>query len=95
MENILWGQQAELQALPRTATINTERWIRSNRGCWDQKQRGKAPQQTALAPQTALPTAGWAAAAGQGAMAQVQLNTWLILCVFAGSPRLTGRKGTC
>ncbi|XP_040457640.1 protein FAM180B [Falco naumanni] len=32
---------------------------------------------------------GVAAAAGQGAMAQVQLNTWLILCVFAGSPRLT------
>lgn len=66
MENILRGQQVELQALPRTATRNTERRIRSNRGCWDQKQQGKTPRRTALTSGTALSTQNVAAAAGQG-----------------------------
>jgi len=66
VENILQGQQAQLQALPRTATRNTERWLHSNRGCWDQKQRLKTPQQTALASRRALLAEGVAAAATQG-----------------------------
>lgn len=43
-ENILRGQQLELQALPRAVTRNTERWIHSKRGCWDPEQHGKTPQ---------------------------------------------------
>lgn len=59
MENILRGQQAELQALPRAVTRNTERWIHSRRGCWDPKQQGKTPQRTAVASAAALSQSGW------------------------------------
>lgn len=65
MENILRGQQVKLQALPRIVTSNTERWIRSNGGCCDQKQQGKTPQQTTLPSRAAPSVAGAAAAAGQ------------------------------
>lgn len=32
---------------------------------------------------------------GSAAMAQAQLSSWLLLCVFAASQRLTGRRNIC
>ncbi|XP_041283416.1 protein FAM180B [Onychostruthus taczanowskii] len=84
-ENILRGQQVELQALPRAVTRNTERWILSKRGCWDPKQHGKTPQASCCGLGRGAGGSCW----GSAAMAQAQLSSWLLLCVFAAFQRLT------
>ncbi|XP_064000838.1 protein FAM180B isoform X2 [Pogoniulus pusillus] len=73
-----------------SANRNTEKWTGSKRGCWDQKQRGQTLQQGQTWQQTALVSHRQGSRqGGRAAMARARLGNWLILCMLAGSQRLT------